>query len=81
MCRNTGIKFLSWAYMYTCMHTTLTFLGKHMSETNSSKFDERLFSDERERERERGGGGGKEEEDFDNVYSDTHFVFSGQCDF
>ena len=43
-----------------------------MSETNSSKSDERLFSDERERERERereGGGGGGEEEDFDNVYS------------
>ena len=43
--------------MYTCMHTTLTFLGKHMSETNSSKFDERLFSDERERGA--GGGGGE----------------------
>ena len=41
MCRNTKIKFLSWAYMYT----TLKFLGKRVIQTNPSKFDERLFSD------------------------------------
>ena len=39
-CRNLGIKFLSWAYMYT----TLRFLGKCVIQTNPSKFDERLFS-------------------------------------
>ena len=36
MCRNIGIKFLSWA---------CTFLGKRVIQTNPSKFDERLFSD------------------------------------
>ena len=39
MCRNIGIKFLSWAYMYT----TLKFLGKLVIQTNPSKFDERLL--------------------------------------
>ena len=33
------------------MYTTLRCLGKHMIQTNPSKFDERT-------ERERGGGGG-----------------------
>ena len=41
MCRNIGIKFLPWTYMYTAIN----FLGKHVIETNQSKFDERLFSD------------------------------------
>ena len=30
---------------HTLMYTTLTFLGKHVIQTNPSKFDERLFSD------------------------------------
>ena len=47
MGRNIGIKFLSWTYMYT----TIKFLGKHVIQTNPSKFDERLFSNIRERER------------------------------
>ena len=41
MCRNIGIKFLSWTYV----HTTITFLGKHAIQTNPSKFDGKLFSD------------------------------------
>ena len=41
ICRNIRIKFLSWAYMYT----TLNFLGKRIIQTNTSKFDERLFSE------------------------------------
>ena len=41
MCRNIGIKFLSWIYMYT----TNKFLGKHAIQTNPSKFDERLLLD------------------------------------
>ena len=49
MCRNTGIKFLSRTYndthIYIYIYTTLTFLGKHVIQTNPSKFDERLFSD------------------------------------
>ena len=40
MCRNIVIKFLSGTYMYT----TITFLGKHVIQTNLSKFDEGLFS-------------------------------------
>ena len=27
------------------MYTTITFLGKHVFQTNPSKFDEKLFSD------------------------------------
>ena len=41
MCRNIGIKFISWTYMYT----TITFLGKHVIQTNPSKLDKKLFSD------------------------------------
>ena len=41
MCRNIRIKFLSWTYMYT----TIKNLGKHVIQTNPSKFDELLFSD------------------------------------
>ena len=53
LCRSIGIKFLLW----TCSYTTIKFLGKHVIQTNPSKFDKRLFSErERERERERGGG-------------------------
>ena len=38
MCRNFGIKFLP------CISTTLKRLGKHVTQTNPSKFDEMLFS-------------------------------------
>ena len=41
MCRNIRIKFLSCAYMYP----TLKCLGKRVIQTNPSKFDEMLFSD------------------------------------
>ena len=37
---NIGNKILLWTYMYT----TIKFLGKHLMQTNLSKFDERLFS-------------------------------------
>ena len=32
-------------HIYIYIYTTLTFLGKHVIQTNPSKFDERLFSD------------------------------------
>ena len=40
MCKNIVIKFLSSTYMYT----TMKCVGKHMIQTNLSKFDEGLFS-------------------------------------
>ena len=40
MCRNIGIKLLSWTYMYT----PIRVLGKHVIQTNPSKFDKRLFA-------------------------------------
>ena len=41
MCRNVGNKFISWTYIYT----TITFLGKHVIQTNLYKFHDMSFSD------------------------------------
>ena len=43
MQKGIGIKFLSWTYIY--INTPLTFLGKHVIQTNPSRFDEMLFLD------------------------------------
>ena len=43
MQKGIGIKFLSWTYIY--INTPVTFLGKHVIQTNPSRFDEMLFLD------------------------------------
>ena len=49
MCRNVGIKFLSWTYIYIA----IIFLGKYVIQTNPSKFDEREKERDRDRQKDR----------------------------